>query len=74
MGQASHPARSRTRHLDHNLSRAYCRGVEMRHLGDSGLVVSAVGLGCNNLGRPGTARRLWDVSEELSGVVYDLPR
>lgn len=22
----------------------------------------------------GTARRLWDVSEELSGVVYDLPR
>ena len=29
--------------------------VEQRRLGDSGLVVSAVGLGCNNLGRPGTA-------------------
>jgi aryl-alcohol dehydrogenase-like predicted oxidoreductase len=28
--------------------------VEHRHLGESGLVVSAVGLGCNNLGRPGT--------------------
>ncbi|MGW5050828.1 aldo/keto reductase [Actinokineospora sp. NPDC004072] len=29
--------------------------MELRHLGESGLVVSAVGLGCNNLGRPGTA-------------------
>ncbi|MGX7823697.1 aldo/keto reductase [Actinokineospora sp. 24-640] len=29
--------------------------MELRHLGASGLVVSAVGLGCNNLGRPGTA-------------------
>lgn len=29
--------------------------VEQRRLGESGLVVSAVGLGCNNLGRPGTA-------------------
>jgi aryl-alcohol dehydrogenase-like predicted oxidoreductase len=28
--------------------------VELRHLGESGLVVGAVGLGCNNLGRPGT--------------------
>ncbi|SDP96114.1 Predicted oxidoreductase [Actinopolyspora xinjiangensis] len=28
--------------------------MEQRRLGDSGLVVSAVGLGCNNLGRPGT--------------------
>ncbi len=27
----------------------------MRHLGHSGLVVSATGLGCNNLGRTGTA-------------------
>jgi aryl-alcohol dehydrogenase-like predicted oxidoreductase len=26
----------------------------LRHLGSSGLVVSATGLGCNNLGRPGT--------------------
>ncbi|NHD18878.1 MULTISPECIES: aldo/keto reductase [unclassified Actinopolyspora] len=29
--------------------------MEQRRLGKSGLVVSAVGLGCNNLGRPGTA-------------------
>jgi aryl-alcohol dehydrogenase-like predicted oxidoreductase len=29
--------------------------VELRRLGGSGLVVSAVGLGCNNFGRPGTA-------------------
>ncbi|TCO64587.1 aldo/keto reductase [Actinocrispum wychmicini] len=28
--------------------------MEHRHLGESGLVVSVVGLGCNNLGRPGT--------------------
>src|SRR6266545_5024533 len=35
--------------------------VESRHLGESGLVVSAVGLGGNNLGRPGTA------AESLAG-------
>ncbi|RSM69057.1 aldo/keto reductase [Kibdelosporangium aridum] len=35
--------------------------MEHRHLGESGLVVSAVGLGCNNLGRPGTA------AESLAG-------
>jgi 1-deoxyxylulose-5-phosphate synthase len=29
--------------------------VELRRLGKSGLAVSVVGLGCNNLGRPGTA-------------------
>jgi aryl-alcohol dehydrogenase-like predicted oxidoreductase len=29
--------------------------VELRRLGRSGLAVSAIGLGCNNLGRPGTA-------------------
>lgn len=29
--------------------------VEQRRLGGSGLAVSTVGLGCNNLGRPGTA-------------------
>ncbi|PRW62096.1 aldo/keto reductase [Actinopolyspora mortivallis] len=28
--------------------------MEQRRLGNSGLVVSAIGLGCNNLGRPGT--------------------
>jgi aryl-alcohol dehydrogenase-like predicted oxidoreductase len=36
--------------------------VELRHLGESGLVVSVVGLGCNNLGRPGTA------AESLAGA------
>lgn len=35
--------------------------MEQRRLGESGLVVSAVGLGCNNLGRPGTA------TESLAG-------
>ncbi|QNF93112.1 aldo/keto reductase [Janibacter sp. YB324] len=29
--------------------------MELRRLGSSGLTVSVVGLGCNNLGRPGTA-------------------
>jgi aryl-alcohol dehydrogenase-like predicted oxidoreductase len=37
------------------ISRLLSDLVEQRRLGDSGLVVSAVGLGCNNLGRPGTA-------------------
>ncbi|WP_018683521.1 aldo/keto reductase [Actinokineospora enzanensis] len=39
--------------------------MELRHLGDSGLVVSAVGLGCNNLGRPGTAAESLAGSREL---------
>jgi aryl-alcohol dehydrogenase-like predicted oxidoreductase len=59
----------------------------MRHLGESGLVVSAVGLGCNNLGRPGTAaespagarslvRRALEVGITLFDVadVYGAPR
>ena len=29
--------------------------MQLRRLGSSGLTVSVVGLGCNNLGRPGTA-------------------
>ncbi|SEA75274.1 Predicted oxidoreductase [Bowdeniella nasicola] len=36
--------------------------MRYRHVGKSGLVVSAIGLGCNNLGRPGTA------TEEQPGV------
>jgi aryl-alcohol dehydrogenase-like predicted oxidoreductase len=36
--------------------------VEIRRLGGSGLAVSAIGLGCNNLGRPGTA------TESAAGV------
>ncbi|MGP4018563.1 aldo/keto reductase [Saccharopolyspora sp. 5N708] len=36
--------------------------MEQQRLGESGLVVSAVGLGCNNLGRPGTT------TESLAGA------
>lgn len=36
--------------------------MEVRRLGSSGLAVSVVGLGCNNLGRPGTA------TESLAGA------
>jgi len=45
--------------------------VEQRHLGDSGLVVSAVGLGCNNLGRPGTAAESLAGSRALIGAAID---
>jgi aryl-alcohol dehydrogenase-like predicted oxidoreductase len=37
--------------------------VPLRRVGDSGLFVSAIGLGCNNFGRPGTR------SETLTGTV-----
>ncbi|WP_342744795.1 aldo/keto reductase [Actinophytocola xinjiangensis] len=43
----------------------------MRHLGESGLVVSAVGLGCNNLGRPGTAAESLAGSRALIGAAID---
>lgn len=41
--------------------------MEHRRLGNSGLVVSVVGLGCNNLGRPGTATE----TPEGAGAVVD---
>jgi len=41
--------------------------MEYRNLGRSGLRVSATGLGCNNLGRPGTAT---ESSEGASAVVH----
>lgn len=41
--------------------------VATRHLGHTGLVVSTVGLGCNNLGRPGTATE----SQEGTNAVID---
>ena len=54
----------------------------MRHtrLGRSGLTVSVVGLGCNNLGRPGTATEtaeaiFWLLSEAASyttGSILDV--
>lgn len=41
--------------------------IEERRLGDSGLVVSVVGLGCNNLGRAGTAS---ETQEGTDAVVH----
>jgi 1-deoxyxylulose-5-phosphate synthase len=41
--------------------------MEYRRLGTSGLTVSAVGLGCNNLGRPGTAT---ETQEGADAVVH----
>jgi len=53
--------------------------VEQRRLGDSGLVVSVVGLGCNNLGRPGTAtadedgvRAVVSAALECGVVLFDV--
>jgi aryl-alcohol dehydrogenase-like predicted oxidoreductase len=45
--------------------------VEHRHLGESGLVVSIVGLGCNNLGRPGTPAESLAGSRALIGTALD---
>jgi aryl-alcohol dehydrogenase-like predicted oxidoreductase len=42
-----------------------------RRLGRSGLVVSAVGLGCNNLGRPGTATESQDGTDRVVGAAID---
>ncbi|MCG2624161.1 aldo/keto reductase [Arthrobacter sp. I2-34] len=41
--------------------------MDYRRLGTSGLTVSAVGLGCNNLGRPGTAT---ETQEGTDAVVH----
>ncbi len=43
----------------------------MRRLGNSGLVVSAVGLGCNNLGRPGTATESQEGTDRVVGAALD---
>ncbi len=45
--------------------------MELRHLGDSGLVVSVVGLGGNNLGRPGTAAESQAGARALVGAALD---
>ncbi|MEV5000169.1 aldo/keto reductase [Nocardioides sp. LML1-1-1.1] len=42
-----------------------------RRLGRSGLVVSAVGLGCNNLGRPGAATESQEGSDRVVGAAID---
>ncbi|GAA3819028.1 aldo/keto reductase [Nocardioides panacisoli] len=43
----------------------------LRRLGSSGLVVSAVGLGCNNLGRPDTATESQDGTDRVVGAALD---
>lgn len=42
-----------------------------RRLGQSGLAVSAVGLGCNNLGRPGTATESQEGADRVVGAAID---
>ena len=45
--------------------------MEQRPLGNSGLVVSVVGLGCNNLGRPGTATESLAGARAVVGAALD---
>lgn len=45
--------------------------TDQRHLGRSGLTVSVVGLGCNNLGRPRTATESLDGSREVVQAALD---
>ncbi|QCU77891.1 aldo/keto reductase [Citricoccus sp. SGAir0253] len=45
--------------------------MEHRRLGRSGLVVSVVGLGCNNLGRPGTATLEQDGTDAVVHAALD---
>ncbi len=53
--------------------------MEIRRLGGSGLAVSAIGLGCNNLGRPGTAtespagvREVVDAALDVGVTFFDV--
>lgn len=46
-------------------------GVEYRNLGPSGLVVSTVGLGCNNFGRPGTVTETQAGTDAVIGAAID---
>ncbi|WP_051196988.1 aldo/keto reductase [Jonesia quinghaiensis] len=46
-------------------------GPELRTLGRSGLTVSVVGLGCNNLGRPKTATESLDGSQAVIDAALD---
>lgn len=45
--------------------------MDYRPLGDSGLVVSSVGLGCNNLGRLGTRTEEQDGADRVVGAALD---
>ncbi|QQD77304.1 aldo/keto reductase [Curtobacterium sp. YC1] len=46
-------------------------GIEHRPLGPSGLVVSTVGLGCNNFGRPGTASESQEGTDAVVHAALD---
>jgi aryl-alcohol dehydrogenase-like predicted oxidoreductase len=46
-------------------------GIEHRPLGPSGLVVSTVGLGCNNFGRPGTVTETQDGTDAVVHAALD---
>jgi 1-deoxyxylulose-5-phosphate synthase len=45
--------------------------IEHRNLGPSGLVVSTVGLGCNNFGRPGTVTETQEGTDAVIGAAID---
>ena len=45
--------------------------IEYRALGDSGLLVSTVGLGCNNFGRSGTATETQEGTDAVVGAAID---
>ena len=46
--------------------------MELRRLGRSGLAVSVIGLGCNNLGRPGTATETLDGARAVVDAALDV--
>lgn len=46
--------------------------MQYRTVGDSGLVVSAVGLGCNNLGREGTPTESQDGTNDVVHAAFDV--
>jgi aryl-alcohol dehydrogenase-like predicted oxidoreductase len=45
--------------------------IEYRTLGDSGLIVSTIGLGCNNFGRAGTATETQEGTDALIDAAID---
>ncbi|MEY9950856.1 aldo/keto reductase [Leifsonia sp. EB34] len=45
--------------------------IEYRTLGDSGLIVSTIGLGCNNFGRAGTATETQEGTDAVIGAAID---
>lgn len=45
--------------------------LEYRHLGSSGLVVSAIGLGCNNFGRANTVTQTQEGTDAVIGAALD---